>query len=189
MLSRDRMNQRMKEMAIERDKMRTARLAEMTPRTGRAAKLRQAPRASCSRSSISSICATKFDNEELREQAEDGRPARPGAARRLHVLPRRAPIDRVPRRAVLLFVVVRQSAYPPIIKVMMALGAGFLGFYLPNMFISEPRAEAPESIKQAFPDALDMLLICVQSGMSVEAAFGKVSQGSRGASRSSSPRK
>jgi tight adherence protein C len=30
------------------------------------------------------------------------------------------------------------------------------------------------SIKQAFPDALDMLLICVQSGMSVEAAFGKV---------------
>src|SRR5262249_55755075 len=30
------------------------------------------------------------------------------------------------------------------------------------------------SIKQAFPDALDMLLICVQSGMSAEAAFGKV---------------
>ena len=28
----------------------------------------------------------------------------------------------------------------------------------------------------AFPDALDMLLICVQSGMSVEAAFGKVSK-------------
>jgi len=31
------------------------------------------------------------------------------------------------------------------------------------------------SVKQAFPDALDMLLICVQSGMSIEAAFQKVS--------------
>ena len=31
-------------------------------------------------------------------------------------------------------------------------------------------------MKGAFPDALDMLLICVQSGMSVEAAFGKVSR-------------
>jgi tight adherence protein C len=32
------------------------------------------------------------------------------------------------------------------------------------------------SIAQAFPDSLDMLLICVQAGMSVEAAFGKVSK-------------
>jgi Flp pilus assembly protein TadC len=31
------------------------------------------------------------------------------------------------------------------------------------------------SITKAFPDALDMLLICVQSGMSIEAAFQKVS--------------
>lgn len=29
-------------------------------------------------------------------------------------------------------------------------------------------------MKNAFPDALDMLLICVQSGMSVEAGIGKV---------------
>jgi tight adherence protein C len=32
------------------------------------------------------------------------------------------------------------------------------------------------SIKQAFPDALDMLLICVQAGMSIESAFGRVSK-------------
>jgi tight adherence protein C len=31
-------------------------------------------------------------------------------------------------------------------------------------------------IRRAFPDALDLLLICVESGMSVEAAFRKVSQ-------------
>jgi tight adherence protein C len=32
------------------------------------------------------------------------------------------------------------------------------------------------SIKRAFPDTLDLLLICVESGMSVEAAFKKVSE-------------
>jgi tight adherence protein C len=31
------------------------------------------------------------------------------------------------------------------------------------------------SIKRAFPDALDLLLICVESGMSIEAAFRRVS--------------
>ena len=66
--------------------------------------------------------------------------------------------------------------YPPLIKSLIAVGAGFLGFYVPNVFISNLAAKRQQSIKQSFPDALDMLLICVQSGMSVEAAFGKVSK-------------
>ena len=59
---------------------------------------------------------------------------------------------------------------------MMALGAAFLGSYAPSIFISNLIQKRQQSIKMAFPDALDMLLICVQSGMSVEAAFGKVSK-------------
>ena len=43
------------------------------------------------------------------------------------------------------------------------------------MFIQNLVQRRQTSIKNAFPDALDMLLICVQSGMSVEAAFQKVS--------------
>ena len=54
-------------------------------------------------------------------------------------------------------------------------GAGaFFGFYLPNLFVQNVIARRQESIKKAFPDALDLLLICVESGMSVEAAFAKV---------------
>jgi tight adherence protein C len=59
---------------------------------------------------------------------------------------------------------------------MMSLGAGFIGFYLPNMFLRNLIQRRQQSIKSAFPDALDMLLICVQAGMSIEAAFGKVSK-------------
>ena len=58
----------------------------------------------------------------------------------------------------------------------MSIGAGLIGSYLPNIFIRNLSQKRGQSIKLAFPDALDMLLICVQSGMSVEAAFGKVSK-------------
>ena len=35
-------------------------------------------------------------------------------------------------------------------------------------------ARRQQSIMRAFPDALDLLLICVESGMSIEAAFNRV---------------
>ncbi len=59
-------------------------------------------------------------------------------------------------------------------KTAAAVGAALLGFYLPDVFISNTIARRQQSIMNAFPDALDLLLICVESGMSVEAAFSKV---------------
>ena len=49
-----------------------------------------------------------------------------------------------------------------------------IGFYLPNIFVQNLIARRQQAIQLAFPDALDLLLICVESGMSVEAAFNKV---------------
>jgi tight adherence protein C len=77
---------------------------------------------------------------------------------------------------VYLFVIARHLQYPPMIKILMALGAGFIGFYLPNVFLENRVQKRQQSMKEAFPDALDMLLICVQSGMSIEVAFGKVAK-------------
>lgn len=50
------------------------------------------------------------------------------------------------------------------------------GFYAPNLYVSNLAAKRQKSIMRAFPDALDMLLICVESGMSIEVGFSKVSQ-------------
>jgi tight adherence protein C len=72
--------------------------------------------------------------------------------------------------------VVGALSYPPLIKLLIALGAAFVGSYLPNLFIENLAQKRQQAIKIVFPDALDMLLICVQSGMSVEAAFGRVSK-------------
>ena len=55
-----------------------------------------------------------------------------------------------------------------------AAGGAFVGFYLPNIFVQNVISRRQESIQKAFPDTLDLLLICVESGMSVEAAFAKV---------------
>ena len=57
-----------------------------------------------------------------------------------------------------------------------------LGYYAPNIYISNIAQKRQESIVAAFPDALDLLLICVESGMSIEAAIQKVSQEIGGAS-------
>ncbi len=48
------------------------------------------------------------------------------------------------------------------------------GFYAPNLYISNMASKRQQSIMRAFPDALDMLLICVESGMSIELGFAKV---------------
>ena len=53
------------------------------------------------------------------------------------------------------------------------LGAAF-GFYGPNVYLSNRASKRRESIVGAFPDALDLLLICVEAGMSIEAAIQKV---------------
>jgi tight adherence protein C len=48
------------------------------------------------------------------------------------------------------------------------------GFHAPNLYITNAAKKRQLSIARAFPDALDLLLICVEAGMSIEAALGKV---------------
>jgi tight adherence protein C len=73
-----------------------------------------------------------------------------------------------------LFVVVEMDQ-PPTVKIALCLAAAYGGMQLPYIFLKNRIAKRQLSIKRAFPDALDLLLICVESGMSVEAAFKKVS--------------
>lgn len=48
------------------------------------------------------------------------------------------------------------------------------GFYAPNLYVGNIASKRQQSVMRAFPDALDMMLICVESGMSIEMAFAKV---------------
>jgi len=175
MLAGDRMGKRMREMAIERDKMRAARLAQLATKEKQGTSLRQSPKGFMQQIVDQLNLRAVFDSSELREKLK--RAGLRGQAPLVTYMFFRvaAPII-VFVAALVYFFVLSSLSYPAFMKVIMAIGAGLIGSYLPNLFIENLSQKRAKSIKLAFPDALDTLLICVQSGMSIEAAFGKVSK-------------
>ena len=63
---------------------------------------------------------------------------------------------------------------PLFMKLFVCILMAYVGFYLPVLYVSNRATKRKQSIQQAWPDALDLMLICVESGMSVEAALRKV---------------
>lgn len=70
--------------------------------------------------------------------------------------------------------VVNSFGLLPLQKLCACVAALAIGYYAPNVYITNVAQKHRESIVAAFPDALDLLLICVESGMSIEAAIQKV---------------
>jgi len=66
--------------------------------------------------------------------------------------------------------------HPPIVKLGACIVVAWLGLQLPMLLLKNQIQRRQLSINRAFPEALDLLLICVESGMSIEAAFRKVSE-------------
>ena len=76
---------------------------------------------------------------------------------------------------VLYVFVISHMDYSLPIKLGICVVAAYLGLQAPMLFLKNMIDKRQLSIRRAFPDALDLLLICVESGMSVEVAFRKVS--------------
>jgi tight adherence protein C len=64
--------------------------------------------------------------------------------------------------------------WSPLQKIGAAFVGALIGFYVPDLFVNNMIARRQQSIMGAFPDALDLMLICVESGMSIESAFTRV---------------
>ncbi|MBP2316729.1 type II secretion system F family protein [Azospirillum soli] len=62
------------------------------------------------------------------------------------------------------------------VQKMYAVGAGAvaLGFFGPAMFVSRRIKQRQQSVREAFPDTLDMLLVCVEAGLGLNAAISRV---------------
>src|SRR3954451_1948877 len=85
-----------------------------------------------------------------------------------------APIVFLILAALYVFIISKMEQSTPI-KIGMCIAAAYLGLQAPMIFLKNAITKRQLSIKRAFPDALDLLLICVESGMSIETAFRKVS--------------
>jgi tight adherence protein C len=54
------------------------------------------------------------------------------------------------------------------------LYSAFFGFFMPNIWLRIKTARRKEKITKAFPDALDLLVVCVEAGMGMDAAINRV---------------
>ncbi|MGJ8597646.1 type II secretion system F family protein [Sulfitobacter sp.] len=60
--------------------------------------------------------------------------------------------------------------------IMWTLGPGAVGYWLPKYWITRRVAERKEQIEQGFPDCLDMMLVCVEAGQSLDQCIVRVAK-------------
>jgi tight adherence protein C len=76
--------------------------------------------------------------------------------------------------AIYIFLLGGLSEQPFFVKLFVCILFAYAGFYAPVIYVSNRAAKRKHSIQMAWPDALDLMLICVESGISIEAALKRV---------------
>ena len=173
LLAGDQLNRRLKSVALERDKMRQRERERLA--RGDKVQLRQSPKQYMQRIVNQFNLAKWVGQEEAREKLIQA--GHRGNAPYVAYLFFRmvSPVVAFAASVVYVFFIAKIEQ-PPMIKLGMCLFAAYLGMQAPYFFLKNQIQKRQLSLRRAFPDALDLLLICVESGMSIEAAFRKVSQ-------------
>ena len=173
LLSGDDLNRRLKNVAIEREKIRTRERERLA--RGEKVSLRQSPR-QYMKAIVDRFNLTKWVGQEQAREKLVQAGYRGHAPYVTYLFFRMVtPIVALAAATFYMLVVVKLQQ-PPMIKVGIAIAAAYVGMQLPYLFLKNQISRRQLSIKRAFPDALDLLLICVESGMSIETAFRRVSQ-------------
>jgi tight adherence protein C len=94
-------------------------------------------------------------------------------APRLFTLTRLALIFVLPAAYLALVYLVGSSPNFTVVYIVGALLA-LLGLFLPSLYIKARSVRRQEEIVRGFPDCLDLMIICVQSGLGIEAALDRV---------------
>ncbi len=174
LLSTNQLKSRLKYVSTEREVLRQ-RHREQLEQEKQHAKLRQSPKGymqqAVKKLNLSQLLETKDTRERLKQA---------GLRSPAHVVTFlffRATLPFVFATGAFVYMYLADGfGLPGLTRVLIVLGAAYIGFYLPNIFVANMTSRRQDSVKRAFSDALDLLLICVESGMSIEAAFGKVSE-------------
>ncbi len=176
MLARDELTSRMKSTSLERDKIRARERARLTSEAAKG------PRAAL-RQDTSGVMRDIVEKLNLRKALADDNTfsnlKMAGYRKQSHIY-----VFLFFRIVLPLLLLLAATAYvfgfsgmerPFMVKVTIVLVVAYAGFYSPNLFVKNQIGKRQLSIRRAWPDALDLMLICVESGMSIEAAFRKVS--------------
>lgn len=173
LLERDELSKRMKAVALERDRIRV-RERERLAQGAQRASLRQAPKAYMKQVvdqlKLGDWLGTETAKQQLVMAGYRGQQAEVAFLFFRLV----APIGMMLFALFYLFVldVLNQ---PVLIRLGLVISATYLGVKLPEVFLKNAIQKRQTSIRRTWPDALDLLLICVEAGMSIEQAFRRVS--------------
>jgi tight adherence protein C len=173
MFESDKMKGRMKGVMDERDRLRAAQRVMLA---GGEAKLRDKGKPGLYNQLVDLLNLRKvFEVETMRESLR-----RAGFRAEKHVITFLAIRAIVPVVVAVLTFVYSSTVFAdkvsPNMRIMATMIALVFGYYLPNIGLSNLIKRRQHSIKRAWSDALDLLLICVESGMALEPSFSRVAK-------------
>jgi tight adherence protein C len=169
MLDRNQLGTRMKAVAERREELRARHHASLNKRGSLRAEPVSFMKATVERFKLSNILESEGLRDKLAQAGKRGQPPLIAFLFFRFVMP---PI--VFLVALFYLFVMTHFEWTGFNKLLAAIGAALFGFYLPDLAVSNMIQKRREAIMKAFPDALDLMLICVESGMSIEPAFTKV---------------
>jgi tight adherence protein C len=173
-LARDELSTRMRQISSERERIRARERAKLEAQKKQAS-LRVEPK---------KFFKDIVDRFNLSKQAEDGQMVkmlRQAGYRGQNpvfvflTLRLIMPMIMFAIAALYVFFVIKLEQ-PFMLKLAITLVIAYLGYYAPSIYVRNQITKRQTSVRRAWPDALDLLLICVESGMGIEGAFRKVSE-------------
>jgi len=77
--------------------------------------------------------------------------------------------------AIYVFLLLKSGMQLPT-KLAIVLGAAGIGYFLPGIILTNKVQSRQAALTKSFPDTLDLMVICVEAGLSMEAAFNRVAR-------------
>lgn len=173
---RSELKQRIKRVAVEREKMRAEEMARLKGRETKTEQgsLRNAESKTMVRRTVESFSLRKafLDDQTVAKLAQGG--YRSGSDLTTYLFMRFV-------TPIILFVLsfmylgfITMPDRPMYMIALYALAIGLIGSYLPVVLLKNKIIKRRQSIKKAWPDTLDLMLLCVEAGMSIEHAIQRV---------------
>jgi tight adherence protein C len=173
-LARDQLGARMALVADERERIRVRERNRLNTQNSKLS-LKSEPRRLfkeiVDRLDLAKLAESEKLNLTLRRAGYRGR----GPIVAFLAIQQLAPLAMLLLSALYVFTIAKLQQ-PFAVKILIVVSAAALGYYAPNLYIGNRIAKRQLSIRRSWPDALDLMLICVECGMGIDGCFRKVSE-------------
>ena len=167
----DKLKKRMASVSAQRDNLRGARMQQLNGEKGLTTGNRNFATEIVNRFSLERL----LEASDLKDKMAQAGLRGPGPIYKFYFFRMALPIV-LGLLGLVVLIIINPTGMGMLMRVALTIGLTLFGYYLPAIWVKNMANKRLASIMPVFPDALDLLLICVESGMSVELAFGRVAE-------------